>query len=376
MIAGSAGAAASLLGRRDRAVPHPPLRPRAPRARQRGRQRRRRGRAAAPLARAPRRARRCASCAPWIERRRARGRPRGAGGRARAGHGAVPGRDADAGARAGRARVHRRGDVLLVPAGDRAARRSSAGTGASAREEVAPRLDAATARAGTRYTGLTIRGQKHALGLVLVHGRDVVQLAAAARAAGDPRLRRRARGLPPRGDGPLAALLARCSPRARPAGATHSAWLRRYGSTLDALKRPPQRGVRALARLGSTSARRSGPSRRRPSRRRGRRARRGTRGPLSSIRAATRSSGLVAAAREGRPASRRATPRVLAPTSVERLVQRVVSRVLDLRPAADRDLDSSLHLGEQRPDLLPARDLAAVGALEASRRPRRRGSCP
>src|SRR5215212_5729708 len=59
----------------------------------------------------------------------------------------------------GRTRVHRRGDVLLVPDGDprpaleRWYRRM-------ARDEVGPRLDAATARAGTRYTGLTIRGQR------------------------------------------------------------------------------------------------------------------------------------------------------------------------------------------------------------------------
>ena len=59
----------------------------------------------------------------------------------------------------GRERVHRRGDDLLVPAGDaqeaieRYYRRR-------ARAEFAPRLDAAVARAGTRYTGLTIRGQR------------------------------------------------------------------------------------------------------------------------------------------------------------------------------------------------------------------------
>jgi len=59
----------------------------------------------------------------------------------------------------GRERVHRRGDVLLVPARDpRAAlerfyRRA-------ARREIAHRLDAATARAGTRHAGLTIRGQR------------------------------------------------------------------------------------------------------------------------------------------------------------------------------------------------------------------------
>jgi predicted metal-dependent hydrolase len=59
----------------------------------------------------------------------------------------------------GRERVARRGDALLVPAGDprpaleRWYRRR-------ARAEIAPRLDAATARAGSRYTRLTIRGQK------------------------------------------------------------------------------------------------------------------------------------------------------------------------------------------------------------------------
>src|SRR5215218_4754405 len=59
----------------------------------------------------------------------------------------------------GRERVHRRGDLLLVPPGDprdaieRYYRRR-------ARAEIAPRLDAATARAGTAYKGLTIRGQR------------------------------------------------------------------------------------------------------------------------------------------------------------------------------------------------------------------------
>src|SRR4051812_8888110 len=59
----------------------------------------------------------------------------------------------------GRSRVARRGGVLLVPEGDpRAAverwyRRQ-------ARVEVARRLDAACARAGSSYTELTIRGQK------------------------------------------------------------------------------------------------------------------------------------------------------------------------------------------------------------------------
>ena len=58
-----------------------------------------------------------------------------------------------------RERVHRRGEELLVPAGDhrpaleRWYRRA-------ARAEIAPRLDNATAHAGTRYDALTIRGQK------------------------------------------------------------------------------------------------------------------------------------------------------------------------------------------------------------------------
>ncbi|HWF73705.1 MAG TPA: SprT family zinc-dependent metalloprotease [Solirubrobacteraceae bacterium] len=58
-----------------------------------------------------------------------------------------------------RTRVHRRGDDLLVPSGDhrpaleRWYRRA-------ARTEIAPRLDDATAAAGTHYSALTIRGQK------------------------------------------------------------------------------------------------------------------------------------------------------------------------------------------------------------------------
>ncbi len=59
----------------------------------------------------------------------------------------------------GRTRVHRRGELLLVPEGDhrpaleRWYRRQ-------ARAEIAPRLDRATALAGTRYDGLTIRNQR------------------------------------------------------------------------------------------------------------------------------------------------------------------------------------------------------------------------
>jgi len=61
--------------------------------------------------------------------------------------------------RPGRERVHRRGDELLVPAVDaqpaleRWYRRA-------ARAEIAPRLDRATALAGTSYSKLTIRAQR------------------------------------------------------------------------------------------------------------------------------------------------------------------------------------------------------------------------
>lgn len=96
---------------------------------------------------------------PWIDRRRR------AVARAAAEVGREPGTVPYLGetlrlvAQPGRERVHRRGETLLVPAGDprealeRWYRRQ-------ARAEIAPRLDAAVARAGTRYTGLTIRGQR------------------------------------------------------------------------------------------------------------------------------------------------------------------------------------------------------------------------
>jgi len=59
----------------------------------------------------------------------------------------------------GRTRVTRRGDSLFVPAEDQRAALER-WFRARAREEVAPRLDRTTALAGTRYTRLTIRGQR------------------------------------------------------------------------------------------------------------------------------------------------------------------------------------------------------------------------
>jgi predicted metal-dependent hydrolase len=97
--------------------------------------------------------------APWIERRR-RALARAAAEIART-PGTLPYLDTELTlvTQAGRTRVHRRGDVLLVPetrtteALERWYRRA-------ARAEIGPRLDAAVARAGTSYTGLTIRGQR------------------------------------------------------------------------------------------------------------------------------------------------------------------------------------------------------------------------
>jgi predicted metal-dependent hydrolase len=97
--------------------------------------------------------------APWIERRR-RSLARAAAEVART-PGTVPylGRELVLVPQPGRTRVHRRGDTLLVPAGryedalERWFRRA-------ARAEIAPRLDAAVARAGTAYSALTIRSQR------------------------------------------------------------------------------------------------------------------------------------------------------------------------------------------------------------------------
>ena len=95
----------------------------------------------------------------WIERRR-RTLARAAAEVARP-EGTVPylGRDLRLVPQPGRERVHRRGDELLVPKRD-AGPAIERWYRRQARAEIGPRLDAATARAGSRYDGLTIRGQK------------------------------------------------------------------------------------------------------------------------------------------------------------------------------------------------------------------------
>jgi predicted metal-dependent hydrolase len=96
---------------------------------------------------------------PWIERQRRRLAVADAAVAARGDEVPYLGETLTLRREAGRTRVHRRGDELLVPAADptpaleRFYRRA-------ARSEVAPRLDEACAAIGRPYNGLTIRGQR------------------------------------------------------------------------------------------------------------------------------------------------------------------------------------------------------------------------
>jgi predicted metal-dependent hydrolase len=130
----------------------------------------------------------------------------------------------------GRARVHRRGGTLLVPAREpgpaleRWYRRR-------ARAEVGARLDAAVARAGTSYTGLTIRGQRtrwascSASGAMSFNWRLLLAPAAVL----DYVVEHEVCHLDVMDHSPrFWALLEARVPDWR----THSTWLRRYGSTL------------------------------------------------------------------------------------------------------------------------------------------------
>jgi len=63
-------------------------------------------------------------------------------------------------AQPGRIRAHRRGDELLVPAGDARLPAIERFYRRAARSEVSARLDRACAQTGSSYSGLTIRGQR------------------------------------------------------------------------------------------------------------------------------------------------------------------------------------------------------------------------
>ena len=130
----------------------------------------------------------------------------------------------------GRERVHRRGDVLLVPPGDsrdaieRYYRRR-------ARAEIGPRLDAATARAGSRHAGLTIRGQRTRWASCSSTGKMSFnwRLLLAPEAVLDYVIEHEVCHLEVMDHSPrFWALLESRSPDWR----EHAGWLRRYGSTL------------------------------------------------------------------------------------------------------------------------------------------------
>ena len=112
-------------------------------------------------ARAPERAAAAAvsELRPWIERRLLEAREVLAAVAARAGTVPYLGATLELVPQQGRTRVHRSGERLLVPAGDprpaleRYFRRA-------ARNEIGPRLDRATALAGSSYTRLDIRAQR------------------------------------------------------------------------------------------------------------------------------------------------------------------------------------------------------------------------
>lgn len=97
---------------------------------------------------------------PWIERRlREVGRARAA---VAARGAAVPylGQLLPVVRQAGRERVHRSGDMLLVPLGPAEKPALERWYRRRAREEIAPRLDRACAATGSQYSALTIRGQR------------------------------------------------------------------------------------------------------------------------------------------------------------------------------------------------------------------------
>ena len=186
--------------------------------------------------------------APWIARRRRA--LAGAAAAVAAAAGTVPylGRMLTLVPQPGRTRAHRRGDLLLVPAGDPAPALER-----YYRRAARPRSRRGSTPRCPRRHGLRRPDHPrpaHALGVLLGAGPDVVQLAPAARARGGPGLRGRARGLPPRGDGPLRALLGAARvPRARLArarrlaaplrGGAAAARARRAATPRRASRRPP-----------------------------------------------------------------------------------------------------------------------------------------
>lgn len=98
--------------------------------------------------------------APWIERRVSELHRARAAVAARGEHVPYLGELLATRAQPGRTRVHRRGAELLVPAGAERLPALERWYRRAARDEIAPRLEDACARAGSSYSRLTIRGQR------------------------------------------------------------------------------------------------------------------------------------------------------------------------------------------------------------------------
>ncbi len=97
---------------------------------------------------------------PWIDRRLAETRAVRAAIAARGAVAPYLGRDLELRPEPGRSRVHRRGDVLLVPDDDRAPDAIERWYRRAAQREIGPRLDAAALALGVEYSKLTIRNQR------------------------------------------------------------------------------------------------------------------------------------------------------------------------------------------------------------------------
>jgi predicted metal-dependent hydrolase len=167
----------------------------------------------------------------WIERRR-RALARAAAEVARP-EGTVPflGEPLQLVAEPGRSRVHRRGDVLLVPAGPGLEAALERWYRRAARAEIGPRLDAAVARAGTSYASLTIRGQRTRWASCSSNGAMSFnwRLLLAPEAVLDYVVEHEVCHLEVMDHSPL---FWRLLERRVPGWRAHARWLRRYGSTL------------------------------------------------------------------------------------------------------------------------------------------------
>src|SRR4051812_32408367 len=97
---------------------------------------------------------------PWIERRLAEADALREQIAARGHNVPYLGAELRLGPQRGRARVHRRGDELLVPAGAGRADAIERWYRRAARAEIAPRVDRAAEAVGRPYSALTIRGQR------------------------------------------------------------------------------------------------------------------------------------------------------------------------------------------------------------------------